>query len=52
MIPVLIRVERPLLDRIEDWRRKRPLIPARAEALRTLIERALDDEEKIRKPAA
>ena len=52
LIPVLFRVEQPLLDRIEDWRRARPMIPPRAEALRTLLERALDHEPKPAKNTA
>jgi hypothetical protein len=48
LIPILTRVDQGLLDRLEDWRRRQPTIPARAEAMRELIERALDTE---RKPA-
>jgi hypothetical protein len=42
---ILFRVDEDLLNRIEDWRRqRRPTIPARAEALRELVQRALDSD--------
>jgi hypothetical protein len=52
LIPVLTRVDQGLLDRLEDWRRRQPAIPARAEALRVLIEQALDAERKPIKKSA
>jgi hypothetical protein len=42
-IPINTRVDKILLDRIDDWRRTQPDIPPRSEAMRALIERALDD---------
>ena len=38
---VQVRLSGPLFDRLESWRRLQPKIPARSEALRSLIERAL-----------
>jgi hypothetical protein len=45
--PVHMTFEQPLLQRVEDWRRKQPVIPPRAEALRELVQRGLlhDDPE-------
>ncbi len=31
-----------LVARIEEWRRKQPRIPTKSEAIRLLVERALD----------
>jgi hypothetical protein len=39
--PVHMTFEQPLLERVEDWRRKQPVIPPRAEALRELVQRGL-----------
>jgi hypothetical protein len=42
-IPINTRVDKPLLERIEAWRGQcRPIVPPRSEALRMLIEKALD----------
>jgi hypothetical protein len=38
---VQVRLEGPLYHALENWRRSRPKIPARSEALRELLERAL-----------
>ena len=38
---VQTRLEGPLYRAFEDWRRSRPDIPPRSEALRELLERAL-----------
>jgi hypothetical protein len=38
---VQVRLSGSLFERLEDWRRSRPKIPHRSEALRWLIERAL-----------
>ena len=35
-----------LLRRIDEWRRKQPDIPNRAEAVRRLVEKALASEEE------
>jgi hypothetical protein len=43
-IPINTRVDKLLLDRIDDWRRAQADIPPRSEAMRALIERGLDDE--------
>jgi hypothetical protein len=39
-----VRLTDTLRDRLEDWRRAQPNIPPRSEALRRLIDKALDDE--------
>jgi hypothetical protein len=36
-----MRVSQDWLDRIDDWRRKQPDLPPRAEAIRRLVEQAL-----------
>ena len=38
---VQVRLQGPLYEALENWRRLRPTIPSRAVALRELIERAL-----------
>jgi metal-responsive CopG/Arc/MetJ family transcriptional regulator len=41
------RVEDPLIELLDDWRRQQPEIPPRSEAIRQLIEKALiKDTEK------
>jgi metal-responsive CopG/Arc/MetJ family transcriptional regulator len=42
---VQVRLSGPLYQRLEDWRRSRPKIPARSEALRELLERALAEQQ-------
>ena len=41
---VQVRLEGPLYQALEGWRRSRPRIPARSEALRELLERALAEQ--------
>jgi hypothetical protein len=36
------RLEGPLLEALENWRRSQPQIPPRATAVRLLLEQALD----------
>jgi hypothetical protein len=45
-IPVNARYDQSLLKRVDDWRRRQPNIPARSEALRELVRRALNAEEQ------
>jgi metal-responsive CopG/Arc/MetJ family transcriptional regulator len=45
-IPVNARYDQSLLERLDDWRRRQPKIPARSEALRELVRRALNAEEE------
>jgi hypothetical protein len=40
---IQVRLRGPLYMALENWRRSRPTIPARSEALRELIERALEN---------
>jgi hypothetical protein len=46
MIPLATRVELPLRDRVDDWRRRQPNIPPRSAALRELLRRALQADEE------
>lgn len=39
-----MRLDAEFLDRIDEWRRRQPDIPPRAEAFRRLIERGLQAE--------
>jgi hypothetical protein len=48
-IPVNARYDQSLLKRVDDWRRRQPTIPARSEALRELVRRALNAEKAARK---
>jgi hypothetical protein len=34
------------MERLEEWRRKQPRIPSKSEAIRMLVERALDAERR------
>ncbi len=34
------------VQRIEEWRRRQPKIPSRSEAIRLLVEQALDAEDR------
>lgn len=43
-----MRVSLAFLKRIDDWRREQPELPSRAEAIRRLVERALDNPAKSR----
>lgn len=36
-------IPKSLSERLEDWRRKQPIIPTKSEAIRALVEKALDD---------
>ena len=38
---IQLRIEGPIFDSIENWRRSHPKIPSRAEAVRQLLEQAL-----------
>jgi len=42
---VQVRLQGPLYQALEDWRRSRPKIPSRAVALRELLERALAEQQ-------
>jgi metal-responsive CopG/Arc/MetJ family transcriptional regulator len=42
---VQVRLQGSLYERLENWRRSRPKIPARSEALRQLLERALAEHQ-------
>ena len=37
-----MKIEKPLLDAVDDYRRAQPEIPSRAEAIRQLMRRALN----------
>ena len=41
---VYTRLGGKLRDEFENWRRAQPVIPARSEALRSLLDKALDAE--------
>jgi hypothetical protein len=41
-----VRLQGPLFERLENWRRAQPKIPRRSDALRELIERALTASER------
>jgi hypothetical protein len=41
---VQLRLDRPLFDQIENWRRERPDIPPRSQAIEELVRRALAAE--------
>jgi uncharacterized protein len=43
-----MRVPSSFLKKIDDWRRKHPDLPSRAEAIRSLVEQALQKREKTR----
>jgi hypothetical protein len=54
MTPIATRGEQQLHDRVEAWRRKQPKIPPKSEAIRELLRRGLQAEERrlAREPAA
>lgn len=54
MTPIATRAEQPLHDRVEAWRRRQPKIPPKSEAVRELLRRGLQAEERrlAREPAA
>lgn len=41
---VNVRFERPMLDAIDDFRRRQADLPSRPEAVRRLVEKGLDAE--------
>jgi hypothetical protein len=43
---VQLRLDRPLFDLIEDWRRERSDIPPRSQAIEELVRRALAAEQQ------
>ena len=45
LIPMPTRVDPPLRDKVDEWRRRQPHIPSRSEALRQLLRRALQAED-------
>jgi len=46
MTPIATRAEQPLHDRVEAWRRRQPKIPPKSEAIRELLRRGLQAEER------
>jgi len=44
-----MRVASAFLAAIDEWRRKQPDLPSRAEAIRRLVEQALKSEPRSRK---
>jgi hypothetical protein len=44
---VQVRLRGPLYRALENWRRSQPKIPARSEALRELLERALEQQDAV-----
>ena len=46
-----MRASKAFFEMLDNWRRKQPDIPGRSEAIRRLVERAIDVEsEKPRRP--
>jgi hypothetical protein len=43
---IQLRLGRPLLDLVENWRRAQPKIPPRSAAVRALLQRALKAEQR------
>jgi len=43
---IQIRVSGQLFERLEDWRRQQPELPARAAAVRTILEKVLGRTER------
>lgn len=50
--PFQMRVAPEWLDRIDEWRRTQPDIPSRAEAIRRMVDQALDDKSTPGTPPA
>jgi len=49
--PFQMRVTEEFLRKVDDWRRKQPDLPSRAEAIRRLVEQAINaSDTKSRKP--
>ena len=44
--PVLVRLQDEPLQSVDEWRRKQPDLPSRAEAIRRLVEQALSAPKK------
>jgi len=42
------RLEDPLIERVDNWRRQQPVIPPRSQAVRELIEEALKEVGKTK----
>ncbi len=47
-----MKIDRPLLNAVDDYRREQAAIPSRAEAMRQLMRRALDARRKSKLLAA
>jgi metal-responsive CopG/Arc/MetJ family transcriptional regulator len=47
--PFQMRASAEFLAKVDDWRRKQPDLPSRAEAIRRLVEIALQEKPKSRK---
>jgi hypothetical protein len=47
-VPVMVRCHRPMLTKIDAWRRGQTDLPSRPEAIRRLIEQALSGKAKRR----
>lgn len=51
-IPVNTRYDQSQLNLLDDWRREQPTIPPRSEALREMLRRALEAEDRRRREHA
>lgn len=47
--PFQMRASKEFLSKLDDWRRKQPDLPGRAEAIRRLVEQALAVHPKTKK---
>ena len=43
---ITVRMERPQIARLDDWRRNQSDLPTRPEAVRRLLEKAIEAEQK------
>lgn len=43
---ITVRMERPQIARLDDWRRNQSDLPTRPEAVRRLVEKAISSEER------
>jgi hypothetical protein len=43
-----VRLRGSLFERLEDWRRTQEKIPPRSDAIRELLQRALDTEQRLK----
>lgn len=50
MKPFQLRYEEEWMRRVDEWRRLHPNIPTRAEAIRQLVDIAVEIESKKRRP--